>query len=74
MNALSLPVVLPTPAHAFLDFADSGSHLILCNRQRGAWFSWKCQAASAHAFFSSRIITCALAAVLLIYLAVKWLG
>jgi hypothetical protein len=50
------------------------AHLMLCNRQRGAWFGWQCQADAAHSFFASRIVTCALATTLATYLLVQLLG
>jgi hypothetical protein len=74
MNALLPRYASPIAPLVFLDFGDLSSHLMLCNRQRGAWFGWQCQADAAHSFFASRIITCALATTLMAYVLAKLLG
>jgi hypothetical protein len=74
MNALSTRYASPVLPLIFLERDDLSSHLTLCNRQRGAWFVWQCQADAAHSFVAPRIMTFALVAALVAYLLVQLIG
>lgn len=62
---------------AFGDRADTspaeldalGDHLHLCQAERGAWFSLRCQADQMHGFLAARLVSSLLALALLMGLA-----